>query len=70
MIYETLFCRLEIFVKDRFTFIDKIRVILSCGSRINNVKEFQKMTLSVDHVRSKKDLITTINSFNKRKWLK
>lgn len=67
MIYETLFCRLKIFIKDEFTFIDKIRVVFTCGSKINNVKKFQEMAFQEYYVRSEQDLLKTINSFNRRK---
>lgn len=63
MMYESLFCRFRILIKDRFTFIHRLHIILSCGVRIDAVKEFQKLALQKVYVRSEEDLLKTLKNY-------
>ena len=63
MAYESFFCKLSSYLKSDYNLKNKLRIILTCGTKISNVKNFQHMAFQEYYVRSEADLIKTINSF-------
>ena len=65
MIYESFFIRLNTFLKDEFSFKNKLQIIFICGLKISSVKKFQKQALRVNHIRSESDLLDMIKCYEK-----
>lgn len=65
MIYESFFSRLNTFLKDKFSFKNKLQIIFICGLKISSVRKFQKQALGVDHIRSESDLSDMIKCYEK-----
>ncbi|MCK5062259.1 hypothetical protein KAR28_06975 [Candidatus Parcubacteria bacterium] len=65
MIYESFFIRLNTFLKDEFSFKNKLQIIFICKLKISNVKKFQNQALKVNYIRSESDLLDMIKCYEK-----